>query len=127
MKQSRFREILRAGAFLGILVILFSAARFAFAHAVLVESNPKAHQAMKGPDVDVDLKFNSRVDGARSSLTIVSATGGDAHPLALLPQSAPDHLTAKAAGLSKGDYIIRWQALSSDGHISRGQIPFDVQ
>jgi methionine-rich copper-binding protein CopC len=29
--------------------------------------------------------------------------------------------------LSAGGYTIRWQALASDGHITRGEIPFVVQ
>ena len=116
----------RALCVVAILGVMFSLAPRAFAHAVLVKSTPQAHTAVKGPEVSIDLQFNSRVDGSRSALTIVTA-GGQAHTLTISPQDAPDHLATKATGLVKGSYTIRWQALSSDGHISRGQIPFDVQ
>jgi methionine-rich copper-binding protein CopC len=41
-------------------------------------------------------------------------------------QSSPDVLTASVSGLKPGDYVIRWQVLASDGHISRGEVPFKV-
>jgi methionine-rich copper-binding protein CopC len=123
-KRPRALHALSAAAIFAALLLV--AVPRALAHAVLVESTPKAQGSVPGPDVAIDLKFNSRVDGSRSALTIVSA-GGKAHALTIDAQSAPDHLAAKATGLTKGGYVIRWQALSSDGHISRGQIPFTVQ
>ena len=41
-------------------------------------------------------------------------------------QPSPDVLTAPASGLAPGDYRIRWQVLASDGHITRGEVPFTV-
>jgi copper resistance protein C len=41
-------------------------------------------------------------------------------------QSAPDLLSATGHGLAKGPYVLRWQVLASDGHITRGEVPFQV-
>jgi methionine-rich copper-binding protein CopC len=42
--------------------------------------------------------------------------------LAGLPAAAHAH----AEGLTPGDWSLAWQALSIDGHITRGEIPFRV-
>ena len=97
----------------------------ALAHAVLVDSTPKANETVHGGALEIDLKFNSRVDGARSTLQL-SMPDGSAQTLPISTQAAPNELTSHAEGLTKGAYMLRWQALSSDGHLSRGQVPFQV-
>ena len=109
-----------------ILSLVLLAPRYALAHAVLIESTPAAHATLKGPEVAVHLKFNSRIDGARSRLYLV-APDGKVQTLTLSPQDAPDTLTAQSVKLDAGAYTIRWQALASDGHITRGEIAFVVQ
>lgn len=114
--------------FLGIIVAvfcLFAASPLAFAHAVLVSSTPAASSAMRGPGVAIDLKFNSRVDGAHSRLLLIMPNGAT-QGLTLLKQDAPEELKARAE-LGPGSYTIRWQAVAADGHISRGEIPFTVK
>ncbi|MFT4112705.1 copper resistance CopC family protein [Silvibacterium sp.] len=97
----------------------------AFAHAVLVSSTPAIHGTLHGPDVEFVLKYNSRVDGTRSSLTLVKV-GGASQAVTLEKQPAPEQLLAHAK-LGAGDYALRWQAVAADGHISRGEIPFTVK
>jgi hypothetical protein len=109
-----------------LAVCLFASSQLAFAHAVLVSSTPKIHGTVHGPAIDVDLKFNSRVDGARSSLSLV-LPGGTVQALALLKQASPDELSARAQQLAPGKYTLRWQALAVDGHITRGEVPFTVE
>jgi methionine-rich copper-binding protein CopC len=75
--------------------------------------------------VAIDLKFNSRVDGARSRLILV-LPGGATQVLALVKQPASQELAARAE-LEPGAYMLRWQAVAEDGHITRGEIPFKVQ
>ena len=100
--------------------------QLALAHAVLVDSNPKPNETVHGAALEIDLKFNSRVDGARSTLQLASSDGS-AQTLPISTQAAPNEITSHAEGLAKGAYTLRWQALSSDGHLSRGQIPFQVE
>jgi len=112
---------------LGALLVtcLVAASQFAFAHAVLVSSTPKAHGSVHGPSIEVDLKFNSRVDGTRSSLSLVMP-GGGVQSLSLGKQAAPNELDAHAQ-LVPGKYTLRWTALATDGHITRGELPFTVE
>jgi methionine-rich copper-binding protein CopC len=97
----------------------------AAAHAVLLESNPPPRGAVIGPDVAIKLRFNVRVDSGRSRLTLVDPAGSTQRLKIDAPTPA-DTLSAKAAGLAPGDYRLRWQVLASDGHITRGEIPFTV-
>lgn len=99
--------------------------RFAFAHAHLVASTPAANATVHGPDIAIDLRFNSRVDPQRSTLTLVSA-GGHTQGLSADRQSTEASLHTHAQ-LRPGSYVLRWQALSTDGHITRGEIPFSVK
>jgi copper resistance protein C len=125
-RSSLLQDVGRAVLMTVIAVALVLTTRVALAHAVLVFSSPSANGSAQGPDVPISLKFNSRVDGARSTL-MITAEDGKSTRLALDPQSAPDTLTARASALVSGKYAIKWQVLAVDGHITRGQIPFEVK
>lgn len=108
-----------------VVMCLAAVSRPAFAHAVLVSSTPKVNGSVHGPSIDMDLRFNSRVDGSRSNLSLVKP-GGAIEPLPLLKQDAPNELVTHAQ-LTPGKYTLRWTALATDGHITRGQVPFTVE
>lgn len=94
-------------------------------HAVLVESSPALKSSVAGPDVPLKLRFNVRIDGARSRLTLVDPDGAS-QMLEISKQDSPEIISAEAKGLHAGLYRLRWQVLASDGHITRGEIPFTV-
>lgn len=107
--------------------LAFMMPRVAMAHAILVSSTPSAHATVSGANVVVDIKFNSRIDAAHSRLYLVSPAG-KVQVLKLVDQPvSPDKLSAQGVQLKSGAYIIRWQVLASDGHLTRGEIPFAVQ
>ena len=108
------------------LAALLMVPQLALAHAMLVDSTPKANETVHGSSLRVDLKFNSRVDGARSTVQLATSDGS-VKSLDLSTQTSPDEIVTHAEGLTKGSYTLRWQALASDGHITRGQIPFTVE
>jgi copper resistance protein C len=126
-RSSLLQDIFRAPLMMAIAVALVLVIpRVALAHAVLVQSSPLANAVVQGPDVPVTMKFNSRVDGSRSTL-LLSTPDGKSTPLTIDKQSTPDTLTTRATGLTRGAYAIHWQVLATDGHITRGQIPFAVK
>lgn len=98
--------------------------RIALAHAHLLSSTPAANATVPGPDVPIELRFNSRVDGPHSVLAIATSNGSA--QIVIDNQSGPANLNAHAH-LSPGAYTLKWQALSTDGHITRGEIPFTVR
>jgi methionine-rich copper-binding protein CopC len=95
------------------------------AHAVLLESNPSLKSIVSGPDVPVKLRFNVRIVASRSRLSLV-APDGSMQTLEISEPASPDILSSRAKGLAPGEYRLRWQVLASDGHITRGEIPFTV-
>lgn len=120
------RSLLKSLVLTGVFSAIVFAPKLALAHAVLLASTPAAHATVRGPAIAVHLKFNSRIDGAHSRLYLVDESG-KVKTLTLAPQNAPDTLAAESIKIGAGDYTIRWQALASDGHITRGEIPFVVQ
>lgn len=106
------------------LILLAGFANPAWAHAILMESKPAVHSSVKGPDVVIWLRFNVRVDGSRSRLHLVAPDGSQQN-LSLARQSSPDILQSQAS-LKPGAYKLQWQVLASDGHMSRGEVPFTV-
>lgn len=106
------------------ICVLFATEHPAAAHAILMESTPAVRAAVPPGPADIVLRFNSRIDQARSRLDL---RGAGAAPLALkLAPSGPDTLAA-ATPLAPGDWVLRWQVLAVDGHITRGDVPFTVQ
>jgi methionine-rich copper-binding protein CopC len=111
-------------------ILLVAAAAFlmvapAAAHAILLDSTPSLKSAVPGPDVPIKLRFNVRIDAVRSRLTLIRPDGS-AQSLEISKQTPADTLSAEATGLTAGAYRLRWQVLASDGHITRGEIPFTV-
>ncbi len=103
----------------------FLAVAPAAAHAVLLESSPSLKSAVSGPDVPIKLRFNVRIDALRSRLRLIHPDG-TVHLLEISKPTPADTLSAEATGLAAGAYRLRWQVLASDGHITRGEIPFTV-
>jgi copper resistance protein C len=110
--------------FLAVSVSFLSASSL-LAHAVLVESSPALKSSVAGPDVPLKLRFNVRIDAARSRLTLVNPDG-TSQTLEISKQDSPEIISAEAKGLHPGLYRLRWQVLASDGHITRGEILFNV-
>jgi len=58
-----------------------------------------------------------------------------AHAILLHASPAPketvsgpaDTLSARGQGFAPGEYRLKWQVLSADGHITRGEHPFTVK
>jgi methionine-rich copper-binding protein CopC len=52
---------------------------------------------------------------------------GGQERLVAADQSSPGMLTSELSKLEPGSYILRWQVLAEDGHITRGQLAFRAQ
>jgi copper resistance protein C len=107
-------------------VALILCATVAWGHAILVMSSPEANSIVSGPKIDITLKFNVRVDGPRSVIRLVSADG-TARTLPLLPEKVSNVISATATDITPGKYRLAWQVLASDGHITRGEVPFSAK
>ena len=70
------------------------------------------------------LRYNSRIDRTRSRLTLIRPDRSHT-TLPIIAGSSPDIIAARVS-LVPGAYVIRWQVLAVDGHITRGDVPFTV-
>ncbi|HEX4598700.1 MAG TPA: copper resistance CopC family protein [Burkholderiaceae bacterium] len=95
------------------------------AHAIIVSSQPASGARLTHPAVSVQLRFNSRIDHRRSRFQLLGPDGKSA-VLPIETDTEPDVVAASASALKSGSYRLRWQVMSVDGHITRGDIPFDI-
>ncbi len=112
-----------------LLVVVFLAAeclssKRAVAHAILLESQPAARATVPPGPSEIVLRFNSRVDHARSRLALRIGQAESALPL---DPGSPADVLATSITLAPGSYVLRWQVLAVDGHITRGDVPLTVQ
>ncbi len=96
------------------------------AHAVIVSATPTPNQQVPAGRLAVRIEFNSRIDKVRSRLH-VTAPGSAKADVPIDPAGRPNIVTGTTGELAAGAYVLRWQVLAIDGHITRGDIPFMVE
>ncbi|HST73917.1 MAG TPA: copper resistance CopC family protein [Acetobacteraceae bacterium] len=111
--------------FLLATTLLALAPALAEAHAILVESEPSAGGTAPAGKVAMEFRFNSRIDAGRSRLTL-TAPDHSQSVLPIAPEDGPPDILRANATLTPGAYVVRWQVLAIDGHITRGDVPFTV-
>lgn len=99
----------------------------AFAHAHLVSSTPAANAVAMPAPTELELKFS---EGLELKFTKVNLTGQDkiaikTGPAKLDPKDNTLLRIPLASPLPDGKYHVDWQALSTDGHKTKGSYSFD--
>lgn len=97
----------------------------ASAHAVILSAAPTADQQVGAGKLAIRIEFNSRIDKERSYLRLTAPDGGKVD-VKIDPVGEPNIVTGTTGDLAAGAYVLRWQVLAIDGHITRGDIPFKV-
>lgn len=112
---------------LAVLLIWLSAALPVFAHAVPVQTTPRANASLDAPPPEVSITFSEPVEADLSRITILTQAGEEV-PLGPLESSDEGRtLAVPVDGLETGAYLVSWQALSSvDGHTTNGTFSFGV-
>ena len=122
-RHSGFFRRARAPGIIMLVGLLAMQAKPAAAHAVLMQSSPADGATVPAAHADVVLRYNSRIDAARSRVTLDGPNQQNTRLSLLAPQS--DSLSS-AADLVPGAYVLHWQVLAVDGHITRGEVRFSV-
>jgi hypothetical protein len=73
----------------------------------------------------MSFRYNSRIDRDRSRL-ILTRPDQSQTVLKIGATGSPDTLQTSADLTAPGRYVVRWQVLAIDGHITRGDVPFTV-
>ncbi len=97
----------------------------AWSHALLLESSPRPDEAVPSRLSRVVLRFNSRIEKALSKVSLVDRQGRRVL-LRVSGEGEPDQVIAPLPTLAPGAYVLEWQVLSVDGHLTRGSFPFRV-
>lgn len=95
----------------------------ASAHAHLHMSIPANHSVVAAAPKQISLEFNEPVQ--LTSVTIQKGDG-NATKLGPLPDAAAKEVTLAVPQLDAGNYIVKWRAVSDDGHITADKFLFTV-
>lgn len=117
-------RVLVAG--LVILAALPYAPRPARAHALVLESSPRANEVLAASPSRILLRFNSRIEKRLSSVRVTGPAGRPIPLPVAAPDPSPDRLVVPVPSLSPGAYLLRWKVLSTDGHVTEGVLRFNV-
>ena len=115
---------MRAIAYLfAAAAVVMSTSAPAFAHAMLLTSDPAAGATLTAAPAQIVLNFSEALEGRFSSITLVDAAGrtlqGELH--------VAGHTMALGVGrLLPGVFEVRWRALSVDSHVTQGAYRFTV-
>ena len=110
---------------LAFIVAVGLAPAFACAHAIVMSASPAVDARVPPGPVRIRLEFNSRIDLDRSRIMLQGPDNAD-RPVALSHDEPVGTLAGSANLTLTGPWKLRWQVLSADGHITRGEIPFRV-
>jgi len=124
--QNRPSDFTRLITGICMALCLLSCVPRALAHAVLQKSSPAIDASVHPGAVPVLLTFNSRIDAGHSSLSLLLPDGKPVS-LAIDTTAAANVVRSQTSPLAPGKYALRWQVMATDGHITRGEVPFVVK
>ena len=98
--------------------------KLALAHAILLQSQPADQATIEPGPRTLVLRYNSRIDHQLSRLVL---QGTNAQKTLTLEKDSPADALAAKAELTPGTYVVHWQVLATDGHMTRGDVRFTVK
>jgi methionine-rich copper-binding protein CopC len=110
---------------IALLAAVLAAPAPASAHAILIDSTPAIRATVPPGTVAFTLHYNSRIDRGRSRLTLIAPDKSQTRLAVGL--EGPEDVMTTTVEVKPGDYTVRWQVLATDGHITRGDVPFTVR
>ena len=114
----------------GVAVALFAGAAvgaalaWAAVHIRLESSVPAASEALTSAPELFELRFSSPVNGALSSLMLVTPAGDSVQVALGIPGDDDRILVGDVPGLANGEYLVLWRTVSADGHPVSGEFGF---
>lgn len=129
MKNHHFTSISLTKLKLLILaaLVLAGTPSMTLAHAILVESEPKAESIVDTPPDQIKIWFNENVASEFKSLAVINSAGKRVDNNDV-KQAALDrsHLYATIPPLPPDTYTVRYRVMSADTHIITGKFTFTI-
>lgn len=94
----------------------------ALAHSTLTGSDPAEGGTVSAAGFPVELRFSGRTDATRSRLLLTLADGSTRKLIG--KAGGPSAITAQTEAVPAGRCTLRYDVLSSDGHVTSGTIIF---
>jgi len=100
----------------------------AFAHAQLVQADPRVGSTVREAPAIISLRFNEAPRLPGSAVMLIGPDGRKTllEPLARAPGDPMTLLAPTPRDLRPGTYRVRWGALSSGAHRTQGDFAFTV-
>ncbi len=109
---------------LALVLVCAAFSASAAAHAHLHASVPADHATVSAAPRQLSLAFNESV-----VLTALTIQKGDSAPTRLGPlaDAGAAEFKFELPSLDDGSYVVKWRAISADGHIMAGKFTFTVR
>lgn len=122
----KFINITKLGFLLAFIYVCFALfPNNTYAHAYIVNSNPKENEILSEAPTQISIQFNEPIQSGFHSLTIIDSSGKQTKLKAGI-----DNISTLQAKIThkmvNGTYAIKWKVVSADGHPVQGIIPFGV-
>jgi copper transport protein len=95
----------------------------AFAHATLESTTPSFRQELRSGPAQIHLRFDQYVKVIPHSVEVLNGKGVD---FARTARTEGTEIVAAVKRLPRGQYTVRWQAMSADTHVVSGVWTFGV-
>ena len=118
----------RAAALLALLALPLIWPAWAQAHATLLTTTPGAGTRVATPPHQLVLTFDQQIRPVSGGTTVVDDAGKSVMdgPAANAPGNLKQLVVPLQQGLPAGDYTVRWEIVSTDGHLIAGVYAFGV-
>jgi len=100
----------------------------AWAHAILVKSQPEKDAELSEAPKQIDLWFNDPVRSQYKALAVINSEGKRVDNRDVAQEMLDgSHIYATVSDLEPGTYTIRYRVVSQDTHIVTGKFNFTVK
>ena len=105
------------------ICLLFTATTFSLSHSVVTNSSPENGARLQVAPKHLDVSFSKPTRVVKASLT---HNKNDPVKLTLSTKEPTKLIRLSPAPSATGDYVIKWRALSEDGHALKGSLQFSI-
>lgn len=103
--------------------LLFVATTLSLAHSVVTKSDPENGAALRIAPKHIEVSFSKPTRIIKAS---VSHDKGDPSKLTLSTKEPTKMIRFSPVPTAAGDYVVKWRALSKDGHPLKGSLQFSI-
>ncbi|MEP1442878.1 MAG: copper resistance CopC family protein [Hyphomicrobiales bacterium] len=105
------------------ICLFFTATTLTLAHSVVTSSTPENGARLSAAPESLDVSFSKLTRLVKASL---SHNKGDTVTLAISTKEPTKSVSFTPVPKAAGNYVLKWRALSQDGHVLKGSLTFSI-